>query len=434
MSEWKEYKLVEIINDVAMGPFGSNLKVDNFISSGVPVIRGGNLNNGGFEDKNFVFVSEEKAKSLKRSLAYPDDLVFTHRGTIGQVGIIEKTNYPYYLVSQSQMRLTVNKQFLSPRYLYYWFKSKTGQYELLKNSAQVGVPAIASPTKSLKEIDIKIPDLPTQTAIAQILSSLDDKIELNNKINQELENLAQTLFKQWFIDFEFPNENGEPYKSSGGEMVESEMGEIPKGWDIDKIAKRYEVSDFVANGSFASLKENVNILEEPSYALFLRNTDSKSNFTNQMRYVDEKTYNFLAKSKIIGNEICISNVADVGTVFRPPSYLNKPMTLGNNLVLFRSKSPNYFYYYFKYFYGQYQIQSITSGSAQLKFNKTDFRNLAIIEVPKGILELFENMIGDFTKMQFEILGENVQLTRFRDTLLPKLISGELEVSQTQTTA
>jgi type I restriction enzyme S subunit len=248
MSEWKEYKLGEIINDVAMGPFGSNLKVDNFISSGVPVIRGGNLNYGGFEDKNFVFVSEEKAKSLKRSLAYPDDLVFTHRGTIGQVGIIEKTKYPYYLVSQSQMRLTVNKQFLFPRYLYYWFKSKTGQYELLKNSAQVGVPAIASPTKSLKEIDIKLPSLPTQTAIAEILSSLDDKIELNNKINQELEALAQALFKRWFVDFEFPNclnhdspdlpdiqdllrnkNQGNPenpknhgadtYKSSGGEMV-----------------------------------------------------------------------------------------------------------------------------------------------------------------------------------------------------------------------
>ena len=305
--------------------------------------------------------------------------------------------------------------------------------KFIVNSATGSTVKHTSPSR-IYEYVFSSPDLPTQTAIAEILSSLDDKIELNNKINQELENLAQTLFKQWFIDFEFPNENGEPYKSSGGEMVESEMGEIPKGWDIDKIAKRYEVSDFVANGSFASLKENVNILEEPSYALFLRNTDSKSNFTNQMRYVDEKTYNFLAKSKIIGNEICISNVADVGTVFRPPSYLNKPMTLGNNLVLFRSNSPNYFYYYFKYFYGQYQIQSITSGSAQLKFNKTDFRNLAIIEVPKGILELFENMIGDFTKMQFEILGENVQLTRFRDTLLPKLISGELEVSQTQTTA
>jgi type I restriction enzyme S subunit len=84
---WKSYKLSEVVADVAMGPFGSNLKVDNFICKGVPVIRGSNLNQGGLKGNDFAFVSEEKAKSLKRSLAYPDDLVFTHRGTIGQVGI-----------------------------------------------------------------------------------------------------------------------------------------------------------------------------------------------------------------------------------------------------------------------------------------------------------------------------------------------------------
>jgi type I restriction enzyme, S subunit len=232
MSEWKEYKLGDICADVAMGPFGSNLKTDNFISSGVPVIRGGNLNENGFENDKFVFVSDVKAQSLKRSLAFPNELVFTHRGTIGQVAIIPEDKYPYYLVSQSQVRLKVNDKYLCPKFLFYWFKSATGQYELLKNSAQVGVPSIASPTRSLKEIDIKIPSLPTQQSIASILSSLDDKIELNNAINKNLEALAQALFKRWFVDFEFPfdfaqgkpNEEGQPYKSSGGEMVESELG------------------------------------------------------------------------------------------------------------------------------------------------------------------------------------------------------------------
>ena len=138
------------------------------------------------------------------------------------------------------------------------------------------------------------------------------------------------------------NQGSDTYRSSGGEMVESELGEIPKGWELVRLGDKYTVSDFVANGSFTSLKENVTILETPSFAIFLRNTDSKSNFTNQLRYVDEKTYNFLSKSRIIGNEICISNVADVGTVFRPPLYLKKPLTLGNNLVFFRSDHPNYF--------------------------------------------------------------------------------------------
>lgn len=113
MSERKTYKLGEISDDISMGPFGSNFKVDNFISEGVPVVRGMNLHEGGFNKKNFAFVSEEKANSLKRCLAYPDDLVFTHRGTLGQVGIIPRIGFEKYLVSQSQMRLSVNKKILN---------------------------------------------------------------------------------------------------------------------------------------------------------------------------------------------------------------------------------------------------------------------------------------------------------------------------------
>ena len=233
--------------------FGSNLKVDNFIDEGVPVIKGTNLHEGGFAKANFSYVSEEKASSLKRCLAYPDDLVFTHRGTLGQVGIIPQNLFPKYLVSQSQMRLTVDKNYLLPKYLYYFFKSNLGQKELLKNSSQVGVPAIANPTKSLKQVEITVPDLPTQTQIAQILTSLDDKIELNLQMNQTLEAMAQALFKEWFVNFNFPSselgleglnddrifhkkgkkENKEILPTSNQQNHNSDN--LPKGWRMGKL-------------------------------------------------------------------------------------------------------------------------------------------------------------------------------------------------------
>ena len=397
MSDWKEYQL----SDLMQIKYGKDHK--HLADGSIPLYGSGGI-----------------MRYVEKSLYESESILIPRKGTLSNLFYLDR---PFWSVD-TMFYSKINIELVFPKYLYYTLKT----YDLASLNVGSAVPSLT--TEVLNEVLVTIPSLPTQTAIAEILSALDDKIEVNNKINQELENLAQTLFKQWFIDFEFPNEKGEPYKSSGGEMVDSELGEIPNRWQIDKIGRRYEVTDFVANGSFASLKENVSILEQPSYALFLRNTDSKSNFTGQMRYVDERTYNYLAKSKIIGNEICISNVADVGTVFRPPVYLNKPMTLGNNLVLFRSNSPGYFYFYFKYFFGQYQIQSITSGSAQLKFNKTDFRNLAILVVPQIILELFEHMVGDFTTMQFQILAENIKLTNLRETLLPKLISGELEVNQT----
>jgi len=196
MGERKEYKLADVAIDFAMGPFGSNIKAENFIESGVPVIRGKNLNFYKYVGGDFVCLSDEKADELKKSNCFPNDLVFTHRGTIGQVGLIPKGKYPRYVVSQSGMKLTVDKNKLDENYLFYFFKSDIGQYELLKNESQVGVPAISSPLSSLKSVDLTLPPLPEQKAIASVLSSLDDKIDLLYRQNKTLEAMAETLFRQ----------------------------------------------------------------------------------------------------------------------------------------------------------------------------------------------------------------------------------------------
>ena len=200
MSEWKEYKLKDVAQNFAMGPFGSNIKAENFQESGVPVIRGKNLNFFKYVDGDFVFLSEEKADQLKSSNCYPGDLVFTHRGTIGQVGIIPEGKFKRYVVSQSGMKLSVNKKYIDNNYLFYFFKSNIGQHELLQNESQVGVPSISSPLTSLKSVTILLPPLPEQHAIASVLSSLDDKIDLLHRQNKTLEAMAETLFRQWFVE------------------------------------------------------------------------------------------------------------------------------------------------------------------------------------------------------------------------------------------
>ena len=157
MSEWKKYFLRDIALDFAMGPFGSNIKAENFVPSGVPIIKGSNMNYGKFVDGDFSFLTADKAMKLKSSSCVPGDLVFTHRGTIGQVALIPEKAYPKYIVSQSGMKLSVNPERLDNNYLYYFFKSNIGQYELLKNESQVGVPSISSPLSSLKSVEITLP-------------------------------------------------------------------------------------------------------------------------------------------------------------------------------------------------------------------------------------------------------------------------------------
>lgn len=202
-------------NSIAMGPFGSNIKKENFVESGVPVIRGNNLNGIRLIEEDFVYLTEEKAEKLKASEVNRGDIVITHRGTLGQVSLVpNKSKYEKYIVSQSGMKLTCDREKANSEFINYFLNSRLGQYLLLKNKSQVGVPSIASPTTSLKKVPVPLPSLQEQNAISKVLSDIDNKIEINNKINKNLEEMAQAIFKQWFIDFEFPCVP-ENYKFSG---------------------------------------------------------------------------------------------------------------------------------------------------------------------------------------------------------------------------
>lgn len=224
MEEWKEYKISEIIEEIAMGPFGSNIKVDNFIDLGIPVLNGSNLQGFKLNEDSFNYVSEEKANSLGRANAFRGDVVITHRGTLGQIVYIPlDSKYERYVISQSQFRLRLNQNMIRPDFFVYFFHTRIGQHRILMNASQVGVPALARPTSTFKEITIPVPPMEIQNRVMAILLSLDDKIELNRRINENLEQQAQALFKSWFVDFE-------PFKN--GKFVDSELGKIPEGWKI----------------------------------------------------------------------------------------------------------------------------------------------------------------------------------------------------------
>ena len=232
--EWKHYKMDELIEEISMGPFGSDVKKEFYVDNGVPILNGSNLQGFKLQEDSFGYLTKEKADSLKKCNAHRGDIIVTHRGTLGQIVYVPvDSKYDRYVISQSQFRFRCKADLVDVQYLVYYFHTREGQYKILANASQVGVPALARATSTFRLIDIKLPPLDDQRRIASILSSLDRKIELNNKINADLEEMAQAIFKNWFVDFE-------PFK--GGKFVDSELGMIPEGWKVGCLGDIAEIT------------------------------------------------------------------------------------------------------------------------------------------------------------------------------------------------
>ena len=287
----------------------------------------------------------------------------------------------------------INEKLIMPKFLYY----KLLTINFSEMNVGSAVPSLT--TELLNRIQLVIPSLEIQKEIANILSSLDDKIELNNKINKNLEELAQTLYKRWFVDFEFPNENGEPYKSSGGEMVDSEHGLIPDGWKIREQGDYFPVITGKKNANYATI--------DGEYKFF---TCSRDVF-------QAPNYSF------DGSSILVAGNGD----FNVKYYKGKFEAYQRTYVLipYNDKLTGFLYFMIKE-----NLSEITSGhrGSVIRFiTKGDLENFKIILPEDKILEkmsiIFENLINKIEKNKLE----NETLSKTRDLLLPKLMSGEIRI-------
>lgn len=361
------------------------------------------------------FLSEDTYQSFFRSHPIPGDILFVCKGTPGRCALVPDPID--FCIAQDMVGLRTNKSIIDNKYLLAVLRS----YEIQKFIYNTSVGDVIPHFKKqfFNKLLIPVPPMELQTKIGAFYYSISQKIENNNKINANLEAQAQALFKSWFVDFT-------PFKDQP--FVDSELGPIPQGWKVEKINDLdLYITDFVSNGSFASLKQNVTLYSDENYAFFIRNTDLKEG--RFRAYVDKSSYFFLKKSVLHGGEIIISNVGDVGSVNLCPK-LNKPMTLGNNIIMLKSEDEathNFLYILFKWSYGKSLIKSITGGSAQPKFNKGDFKSLKIIMPTGKKLSDFNLIASSLLKKIEEFKEENQRLAALRDTLLPKLMSGEIKL-------
>jgi type I restriction enzyme, S subunit len=408
---------------IVSGPFGSNIGSRFFVEHGVPVIRGNNLTDDmtRFVDDGFVFITEQKANELAGCQAVPGDLVFTAAGSLGQVGLIpEKSKYPVYVISNKQMRARLNADLINRLFAFYWFSSPRMVSYIQQLNTGTSVPLIN--LSILRRLPIPLPPLPEQEAIIHILSTLDDKIELNRRMNETLEAMARALFKSWFVDFDPVRAKMEGRTPEGidaataalfpASFEPSELGEIPQGWHPGVLD---ELADIVMGQSPPG--ETYNEAGE-GLPFYQGVRDFGFRFPTRRVYCTAPTR--LAEK----GDVLLSVRAPVGEL----NVAAESCAIGRGVAALRLRTQpgNFLYYLLKDTqprWEHFEAQRTVFGSA----SKKDVHKFKVIIPPTELLGCFGRLVKPLDERIELNVRESQTLAALRDALLPKLMSGEIRV-------
>ena len=407
-----------LIQEITMGPFGSDIKVDNFIDDGVPVLNGSNVNEVKLTEDSFRYVSKEKAKSLKKANTKRGDIVITHRGTLGQIAYIpNNSKYKNYIISQSQFRVTLKKDLVDPIYFTYYFHTSEGQKRLLSFKNHVGVPALAQATTNFRLLEFPYKPIKTQKRIAKVLSDLDAKIEVNNKINQELEAMAKTLYDYWFVQFDFPDATGKPYKSSGGKMVFNKAlkREIPEGWEVDSLLRIANFQNGLACQKYRPINDD--------FLRVIKIRDMKEGFSEKTEKVRPDVPD---KIKIYNGDILFSWSASLEII----QWSGGNGALNQHIFKVTSKDYPKSYYFFEllnylqHFKMQAELRKTTMGHITQEHLKQSRVTIPALD----LINKLDAIISPILQKQVKLNEQNQKLSELRDWLLPMLMNGQVTVN------
>lgn len=420
-------------NAVVGGPFGSDLVSLDYVSSGVPVIRGTNLGKGRWVAGEFAFVTPEKAHSLSANCAKPGDLVFTQRGTLGQVALVPRNGPERYLVSQSQMKLTVDPSKADALFLYYVFTSREQQDYILKNAIQTGVPH--TNLGIFRRTPLSLLPLDEQRIVASILGALDDKIELNRRMNATLEAMARALFQSWFVDFDPVRAKLDGRQPAGlneaaaelfpASFQSSSLGDIPVGWKVGSVLWQ---ADLLSGGTPKT--------ENPAY------------WNGDVPWASAKDVSQCGEAFLIATERAITKlgVKESSTKIIPAlstvvvargattgrlAMLGEAMAMNQTCYGLRSKigAPFSLYCQTKNFIDR--LVQGCHGSIFDTITTSTFEATEVLLPPDDVLLDFNSQVSSIFHQVHANLHQSNILAALRDTLLPKLLSGELSVKSAE---
>ena len=398
---YETYRVTDLIDEIAMGPFGSNIKVSCFVDSGVPVLNGSNLEGFSLSEKAFRFVTKEKADSLNKANAHRGDIVITHRGTLGQIVFIpQDSRYDRYVISQSQFRVRCNDKVL-PEYLVYYFHTPIGQHKLLSNASQVGVPALARPSSTFQQIEVELPELSIQKRVVEIITTIQKKIENNQELNDNLQQQARAIYKEWFIDFG---------QTSGTTPATWKHGKLK---DVLQLHKRAIKAG--ANTTLPYLPIDTIPMQSFGVTEFRPNDEAKSSLITF-----QKDDIIVGAMRVYFHRVVLAPCDGITrtTCFTLSPYNSKYLSYALLTCDLDSSIDH--------------AQNTSKGST-MPYAVWDggMGEIEIVIPPIDVAEEFNNIVLPMLRQIQRNCEEIKLLGSLRDTLLPKLMSGEIDVSGIQ---
>lgn len=414
MTEWRgvsiECLAADAPHSVVGGPFGSALGRKDYVLDGVPVIRGAQLSGeGSFSLEDFVFVTDDKADEQKGNLAYPGDVIVTQRGTVGQIGLIpESSPHVRYLLSQSQMKLTVDRKKANSRFVYYALLSPEAQHALKSRTVSAGVPH--TNLAAFRELEIRVPPLAVQHRVAGVLGSIDDLIENNRRRIELLEQMAQAIFREWFVHFRYPGHEDVP-------LVDSPHGPIPEGWSVGTL------QDIV---QLVTRSVDPACVEPSTPAVGLENIPRQQLTLNAWGAA-----NGLASRKLTFEEGDIL-FGKIRPYFHKVSVAPMAGICSTDAIVLRSVSDEYWGLAVMTASSQEFVGHATQTANGTKMPRADWTVLKkwLVPIPKAILaDQFSGLVRDSLTGAQRLMFANRALAVIRDLLLPKLVTGQIDVSE-----
>ncbi len=432
MSKWPTLDLGEVVTSgggkIHTGPFGSQLHASDYVDDGIPCIMPANMKDNRVDLSSIAYIADKDAQRLSKYLVQSGDIVYSRRGDVTQKALISEQEAGYFCGTGCLLIRPGNK--IDPDFLAAYLSTNTIKDWIRQQAVGATMPNLN--TGILLRVPYSAPDKLDQSRRSRIVKLLNQKIALNNKINTELEAMAKLIYDYWFVQFDFPDANGKPYKSSGGKMVYNEAlkREIPEGWEVKELSRC--VDTILDHRGKTPKKLGGNWTEEDNGIIALSAKLVKAGKLRNLEKankVDQALFDKWMPEKLQDGDILMTSEAPAGEFYFIHGKTDYCMSQrlfairGNQELL----ASTYLYYELSKGHGYSQILGSLSGSTVFGIRQDVLRTIKVVVPELALQQRFDGIVMPQLKQIKNLEQENLELSKLRDWLLPMLMNGQVTI-------